>query len=72
MSAEPVLTMTYDDQAAPFDPTYWRPEADMTASSPERQEGLAGIALLFGLSSTVEYHPRPDGNRLVMTFAARA
>jgi serine/threonine-protein kinase RsbW len=68
---EPVLTLTYDDEADPFDPTLWRPDEEWTVVSRERHEGRSGIALLQALSSSVAYHPRPGGNRLVVTFSPR-
>ena len=71
LCTEPVLTLVYEDQAGPFDPTLWRPSKEWTAASRERREGRAGIALLLGLSSAAEYHRLPDGNRLVITFASK-
>jgi anti-sigma regulatory factor (Ser/Thr protein kinase) len=72
LSAEPVLALVYEDLAGPFDPTLWRPKPEWAVSGRERPEGLAGIDLVLGLSSTVEYQATPDGNRLVMTFVSRA
>jgi anti-sigma regulatory factor (Ser/Thr protein kinase) len=71
LRAEPVLTLVYEDQAGPFDPTRWRPDEEWTAASRERQEGRAGVALVMGLSSAAEYQRTPDGNRLVIAFAPR-
>ena len=71
LCAEPALTLVYEDQAGPFDPTLWRQNEEWTAASRERQEGRSGIALLLGLSSAAEYHRTPDGNRLVVTFAPK-
>jgi anti-sigma regulatory factor (Ser/Thr protein kinase) len=72
LSAGPVLTMVYDDAAEPFDPTQWRPKPEWTILNPERPAGLRGIDLVLGLSSAVDYRALPDGNRLVITFAAKA
>ena len=71
LCAEPVLTLVYEDEAEPFDPTLWRPNEEWTAASRERQEGRAGVALVLGLSSAVRYERTSDGNRLVITFAPR-
>ena len=71
LSADPVLTLTYDDEAEPFDPTQWRPRKDAATARLEHREGRAGIDLVLGLSSTARYESRPGGNRLVLTFAPR-
>jgi len=71
LSAGPVPTLTYEDDAPPFDPTRWRP-ADETALPGDGPEGQAGIKMVLGLSSSAAYEPRLDGNRLVLTLGAIA
>ena len=71
LSADPVLTLTYEDEAPPFDPTAWKAE-DADALPDERPEGKAGINMVMALSTSATYRPRPDGNCLVLTFEARA
>jgi serine/threonine-protein kinase RsbW len=71
LTAEPALTIVYEDEAEPFDPTHWRPQPEWELPSLERPDGLSGIVMVFGLSSSVDYQPQPAGNRLVITFAPR-
>ena len=70
LTAQPILTLTYDDEAEPFDPTLWR-ISETPPSGREPREGRAGIGLVLGLSTTARYERRPEGNRLVLTFAPR-
>jgi anti-sigma regulatory factor (Ser/Thr protein kinase) len=72
LGAEPVLTVTYEDEAPPFDPTALEREADESIMSEDRAEGKAGIAMVLGLCKTAAYVPRSDGNCMVMTFGPRA
>ena len=66
------LTLTYEDDAPSFDPT-GRGEDTRTLSAAEAlREGEAGLALMFGLASSVAYEPREVGNRLVVVFGARS
>ena len=69
LAATPVPTLTYEDEAPPFDPTRWRP-ADATALPGDGPEGQAGIKMVLGLSSSAAYHTRPNGNCLVLTLGA--
>jgi anti-sigma regulatory factor (Ser/Thr protein kinase) len=69
LCAGPVPTLTYEDDAPPFDPTRWRP-ANEDASPEDGPEGQAGIKMVLGLSSSAAYRPRPDGNCLVLTLGA--
>jgi anti-sigma regulatory factor (Ser/Thr protein kinase) len=69
LSTEPVFTIIYEDEAEPFNPLRWRPVADLSPADNRRPEGQAGIALVVGLSSSVEYHALPGANRLVATIA---
>jgi serine/threonine-protein kinase RsbW len=67
-SSDASLTLAYEDDAAPFDPTAMAPESDAAIMDENRAEGRAGIALVLGLCATAKYLPRPGGNCLVMTF----
>jgi anti-sigma regulatory factor (Ser/Thr protein kinase) len=64
-----VLTLVYQDQAPPFDPTRGRPEKESDAKRLQGREGHAGVDLILGLSSTAAYEAGPEGNRLTLTFA---
>jgi anti-sigma regulatory factor (Ser/Thr protein kinase) len=68
-SADPALTLTFEDDAPPFDPTRREREDDASIMDEDRPEGRAGIALVLGLCATATYVPHSDGNSLVMTFA---
>jgi anti-sigma regulatory factor (Ser/Thr protein kinase) len=61
------FTIVYEDDAPGFDPTHWKSPDNEALALDERPEGRAGIAMVMGLCGTV-YEPRPEGNRLVMTF----
>ncbi len=62
-------TLTYEDEAAPFDPTGWDPGGDRPAAAISLLEGEAGLALLFGLADRVAYTPLNPGNRIAAAFA---
>ena len=64
------LTLVYEDDAPPFDPTGWNDPAAGLSAAESLREGEAGLALMFGLATRVAYEPRPNGNRLVVVFAA--
>jgi anti-sigma regulatory factor (Ser/Thr protein kinase) len=68
LSTDTSLTIAYEDDAAPFDPTARAVESDESIMDEDREEGRAGIALVLGLCATAKYLPRADGNCLVMTF----
>jgi serine/threonine-protein kinase RsbW len=72
LSAEASLTVIYEDDAANFDPTTWLTPADegdgRLSAAESLREGEAGLALMFGLASSVAYEPRAAGNRLVVIF----
>jgi anti-sigma regulatory factor (Ser/Thr protein kinase) len=65
------LTLVYEDDAPPFDPTRWTATRDQAITVARLREGQAGIALLFGLASSVTYEGRTGVNRLVVTFDPR-
>lgn len=71
LSAEGRLTVVYEDEAPLFDPTSWLTSAageDHPSAAESLREGEAGLALMFGLASSVAYEPRADGNRLIVIF----
>ena len=65
---EVALTVVYEDDAPPFDPTGWNCRDSRPSAAESLREGEAGLALLFGLASGVAYEPRADGNRLIVVF----
>ena len=69
LSTDTSLTIAYEDDAAPFDPTARARESDDSIMDEDRPEGRAGIALVLGLCASAKYLPRAQGNCLVMTFA---
>jgi anti-sigma regulatory factor (Ser/Thr protein kinase) len=71
LHAEAILTLIYEDDAPPFDPTLWRPAEGEDDPVRALREGEAGLALVFGLAAAVAYEALPDGNRLVATFAPK-
>jgi anti-sigma regulatory factor (Ser/Thr protein kinase) len=71
LSQGPGLTLTYEDDAPLFDPTRWTSGEDGRSAAEQLREGQAGLALLFGLTSTATYESRDGCNRLVATFAPR-
>ncbi len=68
LCTEPVFELTFEDDAAHFDPTQWRPGHDPDAPPDSRPEGQAGIAMITGLSSEVRHVPGLSGNRLAITI----
>ena len=70
--AGPPFSLTYEDEAAPFDPTRWKPSRETDFAADDRPVGQAGIALVMGLSTTAHYAPRQPGNRLEMAFEPKA
>jgi anti-sigma regulatory factor (Ser/Thr protein kinase) len=70
LEARPRLTITYEDDAPPFDPTGWKAPDNEALAPEDRPEGQAGIALVTGLCASAVYQPREGGNRLVMTFGS--
>jgi anti-sigma regulatory factor (Ser/Thr protein kinase) len=68
LQADTAFTLTYEDEAASFDPTRWMPD-DIDPLADGRPEGKAGIMLIMGLSASARYVPQAIGNRLEVTFA---
>jgi anti-sigma regulatory factor (Ser/Thr protein kinase) len=64
------LTLTYEDDCPPFDPTSWNDGGRSLSAAEALREGEAGLALMFGLASSVAYESRQSGNRLVVVFGA--
>jgi len=69
LSTDSSLTVAYEDDAAPFDPTARTREDDASIMDEDRPEGRAGIAMVLGLCTAAKYMPRPDGNCLIMSFS---
>jgi serine/threonine-protein kinase RsbW len=67
----PPFSLTYEDEAAPFDPTRWKRPQDAEFAADDRQVGQDGIALVMGLSTTVHYAPKQPGNRLELAFGPK-
>lgn len=65
------VTLTYEDDAPPFDPTAWRPDPRRPLAVDDLRPGEAGLDLVFGLAEGATYAARRGGNRLTLTFAAR-
>ncbi len=61
------LTLTYEDDAPPFNPLAWKPEADEPLD--DRPVGQAGIAMVVGLSASTTYERRNGANCLTVTFS---
>jgi serine/threonine-protein kinase RsbW len=66
ISAGSVLTMTYEDEAGPFDPTKHKP--NLTVRPDEGPEGHSGIAIVLGFVASAQYLRLPNGNRLTFTL----
>jgi serine/threonine-protein kinase RsbW len=60
------LRLIYEDEAPMFDPTLWKPRQVTSSPLENTREGLAGIAMVRGLSKTVEYVRLPNGNRITL------
>jgi anti-sigma regulatory factor (Ser/Thr protein kinase) len=69
LEAAPGVILTYEDDAPAFDPTLWAGGDGRRAGEDTLRLGEAGLDLLFGLATHVDYQPREAGNRLVVTFA---
>ena len=65
------LTLVYEDEAPPFNPVAWRGRPDRAFASDALREGEAGLDLMFGLSSSLDYEPTGAGNRVTVSFARR-
>jgi anti-sigma regulatory factor (Ser/Thr protein kinase) len=63
------LVFTVEDDAAPFNPLELAPLPTI-GEQEQNQIGGQGIRLLRGFADTLEYEPRPGGNRLHIGFAS--
>jgi len=63
------VVLTYEDDAPAFDPTSWTGHDGRREGEDALRLGEAGLDLLFGLATRVDYQARAAGNRLVVTFA---
>jgi anti-sigma regulatory factor (Ser/Thr protein kinase) len=65
------LTLVYEDEAPSFDPVAWRDRPDRAFAADVLREGEAGLDLVFGLASRLDYEPTDDGNRVTVSFSRR-
>ncbi len=65
------LTLIYEDEAPRFDPIAWRERPDRTFAVDVLREGEAGLDLMFGLATSLDYEPTRVGNRVTVSFARR-
>ena len=65
---EPALTLTYEDDAPPFNPLAWKAQPDEALPPEDRPVGQAGIAMVIGLSASTHYQRRDGANCLTVTF----
>jgi anti-sigma regulatory factor (Ser/Thr protein kinase) len=63
------VTLVFEDEAPPFDPTQWQPPQLLPS---ERPEGRAGIVMILGLSSRVTYALLANGNRVTVVIGPLA
>ena len=68
LSAGRAITVTFEDEAPPFDPTAWTPAKNIDETPADRPVGQAGIALIQGLSTSVSYRPLPSGNHIAIVI----
>jgi len=68
---DPELTLMYEDEAPQFNPLAWRAEPDAAFPRDERPPGLAGIAMVVGLSAKASYKRRDGANCLAIVFAEK-
>lgn len=59
-----MVELTYEDEAAPFDPLDWHARWQARPIAGGREPGGRGIALVVGLSRGAAYSPLAPGNRL--------
>lgn len=71
LQRDPELTLTYEDEAPAFNPLIWKAEVDEALPPEERPIGLAGIAMVVGLSAKTSFERRDGINRLTITFAKK-
>ncbi len=67
----PDLTLVYEDEVPPFNPLTWKSEPDVASPLEEQPIGLAGIAMVVGLSANVSFQCRDGANRLTIIFAEK-
>ena len=68
LSIGSALTIVLEDDAGPFDPTLWKAARELPS---ERPVGQAGITLVIGLSSKIDYLRLPNGNRTTIVIEPR-
>jgi serine/threonine-protein kinase RsbW len=67
----PEFTLTYEDEAPPFNPLAWKAKRDETLPPETRPAGQAGIAMVMGLSARISYQCRNGANCLTVVFAKK-
>jgi serine/threonine-protein kinase RsbW len=72
LTPHPELTLTYEDDAAPFNPLIWKAQPDEALPLGERPIGQAGIAMVIGLAANVSYQRIGGANCLTVIFAQKS
>jgi serine/threonine-protein kinase RsbW len=68
LTLHPGVTLIYQDDAPPFDPTSWDVEPALSATAEDRPVGQLGIALVRGLAHSIVYSSRSPGNQIVVSI----
>lgn len=68
----PELTLTYEDDAPPFNPLTWKAEPDEAFVLEKRPIGQAGIAMVIGLAAHIDYQRRDGANCLTVILGKKA
>ncbi len=71
LTPQPELTLTYEDEAPPFNPLAWKAKSDEALPLQDRPIGQAGIAMVTGLCASVSYQRRGGANCLIVIFAEK-
>jgi serine/threonine-protein kinase RsbW len=71
LQARPELTLTYEDDAPPFDPLAWKAKQVEILPLEDRPIGQAGIAMVIGLSAHVRYRRCDGANCMTVIFAEK-
>jgi anti-sigma regulatory factor (Ser/Thr protein kinase) len=71
LQARPELTLTYEDDAPPFDPFAWKAKQVELLPLEDRPIGQAGIAMVLGLSAHASYQRSNGANCLTVIFAEK-
>jgi anti-sigma regulatory factor (Ser/Thr protein kinase) len=71
LKPHPEFTLTYEDEAPPFNPLVWKAKRDEALAPETRPAGQAGIAMVMGLSAKTSYQRRDGANCLTVIFAKK-